>query len=39
MATLKEKARKDFETLGLGEREWVAFFHGYVAAVKRFGGK
>ena len=39
MATLKENARKDFEALDLAEWEWVAFFHGYVAAVKRFGGK
>jgi hypothetical protein len=37
-AELKAKAWKDFTELGLPDSDWKAFWLGYVAAVKRFGG-
>lgn len=36
---LKERARRDFADTGLEEFEWQTFWAGYLAAVKRFGGK
>lgn len=36
---LKAKARKDFDALGLIQSDWPLFWVGYMAAVKRFGGK
>ena len=37
MEDLKQKARKDFESSNLKKEEWVVFWMGYVAAIKRFG--
>jgi hypothetical protein len=36
---LKERAQKDFRESGLHPTEWAAFWIGYLAAIKRFGGR
>lgn len=36
---LVAKARKDFDACHLDESDWHAFYLGYLAALKRFGGR
>lgn len=42
MEELRNRARKDFDELKIlchDDIEWQAFWLGYLAAIKRFGGK
>lgn len=39
MDDLKSRARKEFNMSLLDESQWTVFWVGYLAAVKRFGGK
>jgi len=39
MIELRLRARKDFDQSGLSELAWDSFWQGYLAAIKRFGGK
>lgn len=36
---LMSKARQDFDACKLDESKWNAFYLGYLAALRRFGGR